>query len=145
MTRQAATALVAAAAMVAFLVPVAQAGSGPTAQAAGEELVDYDTGGRLKPRKRLEYRVVCGAPLGQFCQMEARSKLKLRGPDLGPIHATGVFLGGQTVEVFLKLNRAAQRALKRSGKAARLVTKVTATNTSTGEVDVDKKSFRFKR
>jgi hypothetical protein len=117
-----------------------KAGEGPTAVKSGEELVRYLTKGRLKPARRIEYRVVCGAD----CSVTATSTLVLKGPNLGPVSSSGQFPAGGIAEVFLKPNKPARAAIKASGNAAKLVTKVRATNVLTGEVDVDSRTFRFK-
>lgn len=137
--------LLAIVAALALLVPAATAGAGPAANKAGEELVFYETTGKLKLGKQVEYRIACGAPAGQFCQLEVTNELKLKGPDLGPLTSTGVFPGGQAVEVFIKLNKGARFAVKRKIKAAKLASTITATNLTTGEVDVDDQTFRLKK
>jgi len=137
--RRVSTAAIALAATAALLAP-AGAGAGPTASKSGEELVRYLTKGKLKPAKRIEYRVVCAAD----CAITATSTLVLKGPNLGPIASSGQFPAGQIIEVFLKPNKAARAAIKDSGKAAKLKTKVNVTNLATGETDSDARSFGFK-
>ena len=99
----------------------------------------YLTKGKLKPDNRIEYRVVCAAD----CQLTATSSVVLNGPNLRPVSSTGAFVAGQVVEVFL--SRTSPRG-PRSGRrgSAKLVTKVSATNTLTGETDTDRRNFRFK-
>ena len=128
--------------MAAVLIAAAPAGAGsPTASASGEELLTYLTGGKFKAGKRIAYQVVCAAN----CTLTAESKLKMKGPDVGPIRSTGTFAAGQVAEAFIKPNKAARGAIKAKIGAAKLVTKVTATNTATGEVDVDSRIYKFKR
>jgi hypothetical protein len=125
----------------AILVTAGPADAGsPTATAAGEELVSYLTKGKLKPGKRISYRVVCAAA----CQLTATSTLVLKGPDLGPVSETGLFPAGQSVEAFLKPNKSARNLIKANLGASKLRTSITATNTATGEIDSDRRSFRFK-
>jgi len=130
---------------LALLVPAANAGAGPAAKKSGEELVVYQTTGKLKLGKRIAYLIACGAPAGQFCQLEVTNELKLKGPDLGPLTSSGVFPGGQVVEVFIKLNKGARVAAKRKIRAAKVASTITATNLTTGEIDVDEQTFRLKK
>jgi hypothetical protein len=133
------------AAVTLLLVLPASAGAAtrdaPTASTSGEEQVTYLTGGKLKPRKRLRYRVVCAAS----CALTVSSKLNLKGPNLGPITSTGTIAAGQVAEAVIRVNKGARSAIKANRRAAKLVTTVTATNTTTGEVDVDRRTYRFKR
>ncbi len=136
------TGLASLAAVAALLIAAAPAGAGsPTASASGEELLTYLTGGRLKAGKRIAYQVVCAAN----CTLSAQTKLKVKGPDIGPITSTATFPAGQVAEAFIKPNQAARSAIKAHIGAARLVTQVTATNTATGEIDVDNRTYRFKK
>ena len=132
-------------AALALLVPAASAGAGPAANKSGEELVVYQTTGKLELGKRLTYLIACGAPAGQFCQLEVTNELKLKGPDLGPLTSSGVFPGGQVVEVFIELNKGARLAAKRKIGAAKVASTLTATNLTTGEIDVDEQTFRLKK
>ena len=124
------------------LATAAPAGAGsPSASAAAEDLVSYLTKGKLKPSKRIAYRVVCNAD----CQITATSTLVLPGPNLGPVSVTGAFAAGQIAEAFLKPNKPARAAIKANIGSSKLRTKVTATNTATGETDTDSRTFKFKR
>jgi hypothetical protein len=137
--RRVTTLVLAVAASAALLVP-AGAGAGPSASASGEELVRYLTKGKIKVSKRMEYRIVCSAD----CSVSASTTLVLKGPNLGPISSAGQFPAGQIIEVFLKPNKAARNAIKASGNAAKLKTKIRATDVVTGEADSDSRAFRFK-
>ncbi|MGH2923069.1 MAG: hypothetical protein ACRDKH_03440 [Solirubrobacterales bacterium] len=132
-------------AALALALPATTAGGAPTATTSGEELGTYLDTGKLKLRKRLNYLIACGAPAGQLCQLEVENKLKLKGPDLGPLRTSGIFAGGQTVEVFIQLNKGARVAAKRNIGAAKVKSSLTATNLTTGEVDVDEQTFRLKK
>jgi hypothetical protein len=107
-----------------------------------ESLLSYVTTGKLKLKKRVTYRFVCSTE----CQVTATSTLVLRGPDVGPIVDTGVFPAGQVIEVFLKPNKSARRAIRRNIGASKLRTSVTAINPGPyGENDTDTRVFRFRR
>lgn len=135
------TAAIVAATAAALLLWAAPAGAGsPKAKASGEELITYLTKGKLKPGKRIAYDVVCAAD----CSLTATSTLVLKGPNLGPVAASGQFPAGQVAESFLKPNKAARSAIKRNTGSAKLRTAVTATNLLTGETDTDRRTFRFK-
>ena len=141
MKRRVTAAVLGVAATAALVGPgAAGAGEGPTASSSGDELIRYLTKGKLKPDNRIEYRVVCAAD----CQLTATSSVVLNGPNLRPVSSTGAFVAGQVVEVFLKPNKPARAAIRESGGSAKLVTKVSATNTLTGETDTDRRNFRFK-
>jgi hypothetical protein len=127
-----------AAAPIAGITPVGQAG--PVAGKSGEELVSYLTVGKLKPGKRIAYRVVCSAD----CQLTATSTLVLKGPNLGPVSSTGTFPAGVIAEAFLKPNKPARAAIKAHIGSSKLRTSVSATDLATGEVDTDKRTFKFK-
>lgn len=126
----------------ACLFAAAPAGAGsPKAKASGEELISFLTKGKLKPGKRIAYRVVCSAD----CQLTATSTLILKGPNLGPVSSTGSFAAGQVAEAFLKLNGPAQDAIKDHIGASKLKASVTATSTVDGSTDTDNRVFKFKR
>ncbi len=107
-----------------------------------EGLLSYVTTGKLKLKKRIAYKFVCSTE----CQVTATTTLVLRGPDVGPIVDTGVFPAGQIIEVFLKPNKSARRAIQRNIGASKLRTSVTAINPGPyGENDTDTRVFRFRR
>ena|SRR5918994_1803576 len=140
MKRRVISAVVAVFAIAALSGPaVAGAGEGPTAGKSADTLLRYLTKGKLKPDSRIEYRVVCSLD----CNVTATSTLVLKGPNLSAT-SSGSFAAGQVIEVFLEPNRAARRAIKASGKSARLRTKVRATAVATGETDADARAYRFK-
>ncbi|HSD23688.1 MAG TPA: hypothetical protein VLB79_05105 [Solirubrobacterales bacterium] len=107
-----------------------------------EGLVSYVTTGKLKVKKRIAYRFVCSTE----CQVTATSTLVLRGPDVGPVVDTGVFPGGEVIEVFLKPNKSARKSIRKHIGASKLRTSITAINPGPyGENDTDTRVFRFKR
>ena len=107
-----------------------------------EGLLSYVTTGKLKLKKRIAYKFVCSTE----CQVTATTTLVLRGPDVGPIVDTGVFPAGQIIEVFLKPNKSARRAIRSNIGKSKLRTSVTAINPGPyGENDTDTRVFKFKR
>ena len=107
-----------------------------------EGLLSYVTTGKLKLKKRITYKFVCSTE----CQVTATTTLVLRGPDVGPIVDTGVFPAGQIIEVFLKPNTSARRAIRSNIGKSKLRTSVTAINPGPyGENDTDTRVFKFKR
>lgn len=107
-----------------------------------EGLLSYVTTGKLKLKKRIAYKFVCSTE----CQVTATTTLVLRGPDVGPIVDTGSFPAGEIIEVFLKPNKSARRAIRRHIGASKLRTSVTAINPGPyGENDTDTRVFRFRR
>jgi hypothetical protein len=121
--------------------PTVQPAPNPTGQPDAEALLSYVTVGKLKLGKRIAYRFVCSAE----CQVTATSTLVLRGPDVGPVVDTGLFPAGEDIEVFLKLNKSARRAIRRHIPASKLRTSVTTTNPATGLTDTDTRVFGFRR
>ena len=99
-----------------------------------EGLLTYVTTGKLKLGKRIAYKFVCSTE----CQVTATTTLVLRGPDVGPIVDTGLFPAGQIIEVFLKPNKSARRAIRKHIGDSKLRTSVTAINPGPyGENDTD--------
>jgi hypothetical protein len=152
------TTAIVAAAVATFLLPtaagagtsgsagLAPAGAGSAiATASGEELVTYQTFGKLKLDKKVTYLIACGAPVGQQCSFVVTNEIVLRGPNLTLQTSGEGFVSGQLVEAFVKLNKGTRRAIIASGKKAKLRSEVTATNLTTGEVDFDTAVFKFKR
>lgn len=135
------TAAIVAAGAATLLLGAAPAGAdSPRAKASAEDLVSYLTKGKLKPGKRISYRVVCSAD----CNLTATSTLVLKGPDLGPVTSSGAFPAGTVAEAFLKPNKPARDAIKDNIGSTKLRTTVTATSTVDGSTDTDTRTFKFK-
>jgi hypothetical protein len=125
------------------------AGADSTATAAAESLVRYLPRGRLPVKRRIAYRGVCQTsapnPPDNFCSVVSRTTLVLPGPNLGPITLSNSFSNNQVFEVHFTLNGPAFKALKKYRNKARLRTRLRATDLTNGSVDVDRRTFRFKR
>jgi len=118
------------------------AGPGPLATSADESLVRYLPSGRKPVKRRIAFLGECSVD----CKLTVRMTLVLPGPNLGPRIVTGT-IDAETKPVFqawLQLNRPALQALKANRRAARFRTRVRAVDVVTGEVDVDRRTFRFK-
>ena len=130
--------------LAAMMVPAALAAPAaavsPTVAAAAEDLSFYLTKGKLKPSKRISYRAACSAD----CRLSVSTTLILKGPNLGPASDAGLFSAGQVAEPFVKPNKAARSLIKANIGASKLRTSITATNIVTGEVDTDRRTFKFK-
>lgn len=136
----------AAAAISALLIAAAPAQAGsPQATSSTDHLATYLTKKKLKPKKRISYFVLCGAPATSSCQLTVRSKLKVKGFKFPALVSSAAFPGGTVAEAFIKPSKSIRRAIRRFPKRARLVTKVTSVDLATGETDVDKRTYRFKR
>ena len=135
------TAAAAAAAAIALLGPAASATADPQAMAAGEEVISFATKGKLKLGKTIRYQFVCGVA----CNVKADVSVALPGPNFNttPVTATNV-PAGQVLEDKLKPNGPLLDAIKADKGRARLQATITGTNVATGEIDVDKASFKFK-
>ncbi len=132
--------------MTAGVAVILVTGASPRAVAQtpvdSEGMLNYVTTGKLKLGKRIAYKFVCSTE----CQVTATTTLVLRGPDVGPIVDTGLFPAGQIIEVFLKPNKSARRAMRRHIGKSKLRTSVTAINPGPyGENDTDTRVFKFKR
>lgn len=129
-------------ATVALLAPLGStAGADPQAQKSGEEIVRYVTKGKLKVAKNVKYRFVCGVT----CNVKVDATVVLPGPNFRspPIRGTN-FPAGVVLEDILKPNGPLLKAIKANKRKAKLRTKVTATDVATGQVDVDKRTYRFR-
>jgi hypothetical protein len=115
-------------------------GWSPDASAAVETQVRYLPSGRKPVRLRIAYRGVCTVD----CKVFARTTLVLPGPNIGPVNVSNSFAANQIFEAFIRLNRAGLAALNQNRRAARLRTRIRAIDLSTNEVDIDRRTFRFK-
>lgn len=129
------------AAAAALLGSAATATAEPQAKAAGEEVISYVTKGKLKLAKTIRYSFACGVA----CNVKIDVTVVLPGPNFRtpPVTATNV-PAGQVLEDKLKPNGALRKAIKADKGRAKLRTTITGTNVATGEVDVDKRTFKFK-
>ena len=130
-----------AATAVALLGPAASATADPQATAAGEEVISFVSKGKLKLGKTIRYQFVCGVA----CNVKADVSVALPGPNFNtaPVTATNV-PAGQVLEDKLKPNGPLLDAIKADKGRAKLQATITGTNVATGEIDVDKATFRFK-
>jgi hypothetical protein len=141
-TRRRLTALIAAATAVAILVPAAPAGAGPTAQKSGEELLTIVTTGKIKVKKKISVRVACGAP---NCVVSGQLEIKVKGPNAVLPYPPIALVNGQTADAEFTLSKGARKAIVAQIRSAKLGAEFTAQNSLTGEIDVDTKTFKFKR
>jgi hypothetical protein len=105
-----------------------------------ESLVTYTKQGKLKAQRRLAYTGVCSAD----CNVTATTVLKIPGPNIAPPPVSGFFPAGQGFEAFIKLSKAGAAFLKDNKKKSKLVTKISAVSTLTGDTDTDKRNYKFK-
>jgi hypothetical protein len=139
------TAVATLAAAGALLIPATPAGAGgPKAQASGEELVSFITTGKIKVKNPFSYQFVCGAPAPANCAITIRAEIVLKGPNLD-IANSGVLAAGQIGIHEISTSKSVRSAIKANIKSSKLRTTVEATNTTTGEVDSDEATFKFKR
>ena len=132
------------------------ASSGPVARSADESLVRYLTEGRLPTRMKCppgsgaagRYRCIfflgeCSAD----CKLVVRMKLVLPDRVVGPVRvSTSLDVDKEPAfQSYMLLTRPVLRALRRNWWAARFRTRIRATDIVTGEIDVDRRTFRFKR
>ena len=135
------TATAAIVATAALLGTSATATADPQAKAAGEEVISFVSNGKLKLGKTITYQFVCGVG----CNVKADVSIALPGPNFtaAPVTATNV-PAGQVLEDKLKPNGPLIKAIKADKGRAKLQATITGTNVATGEVDVDKRTFKFK-
>jgi hypothetical protein len=96
---------------------------------------------KLKVAKKLKIPVACQVD----CDIVARSTLKLPGPNLGPVSSSGHIQPSASKVIILTLNGPAKAALKDGFKSSKLIVRVTATDSSTGQQVNANKSFKFKK
>ena len=139
------TSLASGAAIAALLIAAVPAGAGsPTATASGEELVSFLTTGKLKVKNPLSFSFVCGAPAPANCLVQVEAVIKVPGPN-PKLSSAGSLLPGQVGIFEISVNKGARELIKDNLKKSKLQASVTATNSLTGEVDVDEQSFKFKK
>jgi hypothetical protein len=113
----------------------------PGATSADQGIVSFQTTGKIKVAKRVQYNLACSVQ----CQVIIRQTLKLRGPDLAPVTVPGTLAANIPATPFIVLNKPALQALRRDVAAARLVSVVTATDVATGAQQTIRAVFSFKR
>lgn len=130
-----------AACALALATMGATATADPQARASGEELIRYTTKGKLKPAKAIRYRFVCAV----ICNVRVVSTIvlprrKFKIPAVGGSN----FAAGVVLEDKIRPNGPLRKMIKANRGKAKLRTKIVGTDVTTGERDVDKRTFRFK-
>jgi hypothetical protein len=144
LTRPVRTALATAATLAALLVPAASAGAGPAANKSGEELVTYLTTGKIKVKNPISFQILCGAPAPANCLVQVEAEIKVPGPN-PQFSDVGTLLPGQVGIFEISVSKGARTFIKDNLKKSKLTATVTATNSVSGEVDVDGETFKFKK
>lgn len=134
-------------ALAGLLPATVNAGSGlaPTQQQLAttslevETLASYVTKGKIKAERRVRFLGVCSTD----CAVTASMTLAWPGPNL-VTSDSGTFPAGQVFEGFIKLTKAGHGYLKENKGKSKLVTKIQAVDTLTGDTDTDKRNFKFK-
>jgi hypothetical protein len=136
--RTALTALAAAAAIAALVMPGA-AGADPKAQASAETLVNFVGPKKLKVGKKFTYRFVCVVN----CNISVSDVLKGPGGKLtGSI--SGSLAAGAPGGVRIKPNGPLLKAMKAETGKFKLAVTIRASDPTTGETDIDKRTYKFK-
>jgi hypothetical protein len=145
LNRRRSTALVTLAAAGALLILATPAGAGgPTAHSSGEELISFLTTGKIKAKSPLKYEFICGAPAPANCAVNVRAEIVIKGPNVN-VTNSGVLVAGQIGIHEIEISGGLKRAIRDKIKSSKLRATVTANNTTTGEVDEDTATFKFKR
>lgn len=123
----------------ALLVPAASVAGGPVATKSGA-LINYTTTGKLKVGKSITIPVVCSAN----CQVT--SNLTVKGPGFKLTNTvSGPLTAGVPGGHIIKPNGPLLRSMKAEPGRFRLVSHMTATDSTTGAQDSISHSFRLKR
>ncbi len=94
-----------------------------------------------RPARCLIYRGMCTAD----CRVTVRTTLVLPGPNVEAGRISGDFDANVIFEAYMSLNAPARAALKQNRAKARLRTRIAAVDRTTGDTDVDRRTFRIKR
>jgi hypothetical protein len=126
--------------IAAAVVAVSLALAGPAS--AGEDLVSYQTDGRLKVAKKVKYRFVCSVD----CQVTVTSELVTEGSgDVAPLTKTGTFEAGIVVGSSVRLPKSLRKTIRDNLGTSKLRTGIKASSLSDGVTDTDRRTFKFKR
>jgi hypothetical protein len=79
------------------------------------------------------------------CRVTVRTTLVLPGPDVGTGRVSADFFANEIFEAYIVLNGPTRAALKRNRAKARLRTRISAVDRTTGDTDLDRRTFRIKR
>jgi len=123
----------------ALLLPASSAVSAPTAHKSGA-LVNYLTTGKIAIKKKLIVPFVCSV------NCNVTSFLKLKGPFVkGSDTETGSLQAGVAAGHFLKPSGPLKKLLLASPGRYKLISRITATDPTTGATDQIAHSFKLKR
>jgi hypothetical protein len=123
----------------ALLIPASSVAGGPVATKSGA-LINYTTTGRLKVGKSITIPVVCSAN----CQVT--STVTVKGPGFKLTNTvSGPLTAGVPGGHIIKPNGPLLRSMKANTGRFRLVSHMTATDSSTGAQDSISHTFRLKR
>jgi hypothetical protein len=135
-------------ALAGFLPATVSAGGGlssagqqqATASLEVETLASYMTKGKLKVQRKLKFLGVCSAE----CNVAVSMTLVVPGPNVIANPPAMTFAAGQVFQGFIDLTKPGVAFLKENKSKSKLVTKIQAINTVTGDTDTDKRNFKFK-
>jgi hypothetical protein len=124
----------------ALLVPCSSAlADGPVATKSGA-LINYVSTGKLKIGKRIEILVVCSAN----CSVDTTTTIKAHGFHQS-FPLSGTLQAGVPGGPFFKPNGPLLKDMKARPGAFKIVSKMTATDLTTGAVDSIQNTFKLKR
>jgi hypothetical protein len=133
------TVIAAVAVIGALLLPVSTAVSAPTAHKSGA-IVNYLTTGKIRIKKKLIVPFQCAVT----CNVV--SFLKLKGPFVkGSDTQSATLAGGQPAGHFLKPSGPLQQVMRSMPGRYKLISRITATDPTTGAVDQIAHTFKLKR
>lgn len=116
-------------------------GSGPTAGKSAEDLVAFLTKGKLKVDKNISYLFQCA----RNCNVSVTLKLVVPRVQAPADTASGSFQAAIPIRDGFKPSGPLQKAIRDGGKKSKLKSTIVATDPTTGETDVDKRTFKFKK
>jgi hypothetical protein len=131
-------ALTAALAIGALAGPSASAQ--PTAGKSAEDLVRFLTKGKLKVKNKISYLFQCA----RDCDVTVTLRLVVPGVKAPPDVASGSFTAGIPIKDGFKPSGPLQKAIREGGGKSKLKSTIVANIPTTGENDVDRRTFKFK-
>jgi hypothetical protein len=131
--------LVATVVVLAFTASSAEAGA-PVAHKSGA-IVNYRTAGKLKIQQTMRIQFQCAITCN------AVASINLKGPGLHqpPATGSGTIPAGAIAESTFKTYKAFRSVMKANPGRYKVVSKVTATDPTTGATDTISHAFRLKR
>lgn len=144
MSKRAAVLLTCSAVAAAALIPASGAGAsgagGPAATDSAQRLVRLPGPGVKRAVRRVAFPIACSFD----CTVNVRVIIRTSSGRIGPTFLSGTIQGGRARRAIFRYNRAAVQAIRNNVGYSRMRVRVRAVRTSTGQVGIARRTFRFK-